>query len=281
MLEERRIEADGAQGRVPGRLTLPSERGAGLLLLGHGGGGSKDAERFVALARRYARGTGLAVLCIDGPAHGERAPRTGSREEDFRRVRRALASRASSEQMVGDWQAAAALAEKACDTGPAVAYAGFSMGMLFGAPTVAAMRAIRAAVFGVGGIPRPGGIEDLIRAVAGERAAQITAEETPSDQRVDVVLESAPRLDHCEVLMLNTTMDEVFPPEGALRFFAAIPGRRKRIAFWEGRHVELPAEAIDLSVEFLCRALDRPAPSGASSSSSASAGASASSFATG
>jgi dienelactone hydrolase len=257
-LEERRIEADGAKGKVPGRLYLPErDRGGGLLLLGHGGGGSKDAERFVALSRRYAGGTGLAVLCIDGPVHGERAPNTGSREADFRTVRRALASRASTEQMVGDWQAAALEVERRAGTGPAVAYAGFSMGTLFGVPTVAAMRGIRAAVFGVGGVARPGGLADLVRGVAGERAARITAEEDARDQRADAILEAAPRLDHCEVLMLNTTRDEVFPPEGALRLFDAIPGRRKRIVFFEGRHVELPAEAIDLSVAFVLRALGR------------------------
>jgi dienelactone hydrolase len=257
-LEERRIEADGPKGKVPGRLYLPDrEPGAGLLLLGHGGAGSKDAERFVALSRRYAEGTGLAVLCIDGPAHGERAPRTGSREEDFRAVRRTLASRASTEQMVADWQAAAAEVERRAGTGPALAYAGFSMGTLFGVPTVAAMRSVRAAVFGVGGVARPGGLADLIRGIAGERAARITAEEMATDERMDAVLEAAPRLDHCEVLMLNTTRDEVFPPEGALRLFEAIPGRRKRIAFWDGRHVELPAEAIDLSIAFVLRALGR------------------------
>ena len=43
-----------------------------LLLLGHGGGHSKDAERFVNLSRQYAEMTGLAVVCIDAVDHGER-----------------------------------------------------------------------------------------------------------------------------------------------------------------------------------------------------------------
>ena len=59
MREERVVIGD-----VPARLYVPP--GAdGLLLLGHGGGESKDGHRFVELARRYAQEVGLAVVCID------------------------------------------------------------------------------------------------------------------------------------------------------------------------------------------------------------------------
>ena len=69
VLAEERIETDG----VPARLYLP--RGAeGLLLLGHGGGKSKDSDRFVKLSRLYAESTGLAVVCMDAVDHGERIP---------------------------------------------------------------------------------------------------------------------------------------------------------------------------------------------------------------
>src|SRR5581483_10796341 len=53
-MRESRIETEG----IPGRLYEP-DGARGLLLLGHGGGGSKDEERFVGLARQYAEGTGL------------------------------------------------------------------------------------------------------------------------------------------------------------------------------------------------------------------------------
>jgi hypothetical protein len=59
--------------------------------------------------------------------------------------------------MVADWQKTA---EDLSSIGPAVAYVGFSMGMIFGAPTVASMASIKAAVFGVGGIPTGAGIDD-------------------------------------------------------------------------------------------------------------------------
>jgi hypothetical protein len=53
--------------------------------------------------------------------------------------------------------------------------------------------------------------------------------------------------------MLNMTLDQTFPPAGALEFFGAIPGRRKRIMFWEGDHLGLPSESIRHSMEFLKR----------------------------
>jgi dienelactone hydrolase len=217
-VREERIENDG----VPGRLYDPGGA-SGLLLLGHGGGGSKDDERFVELGRQYAEETGLAVVCIDGPAHGERAPKSGDTHEDERAIRRAIFQ--AGPQMVADWQKTAA---SLSSIGPAVAYVGFSMGMMYGAPTVAAMPSIKAAVFGVGGIP---------------------IEARDKRQWLSV----AAQLEHPQVLMLNMTQDTIFPPAGVLEFFAAIPGHKKRLMFWEGGHVGLPAESIRQSVAFVKR----------------------------
>lgn len=216
-MREERIEPAG----VPARLYLP-DGATGLLLLGHGGGNSKDDERFVGLGRQYAEGTGLAVVCIDIVGHGER------------RSEPVLAPTPESimpwimekvDQTVSDWKSTvAALAT----IGPPVAYAGFSMGMLLGAPTVCAIPEIRAVIFGVGGVPSALG-------------------------DASVLLDYAAKLGDRQVLMLNMTLDSLFPPVGALRFFEAIPGRRKRIMFWEGDHVGIPAEAIRLSVDFVRR----------------------------
>src|SRR3954467_516897 len=118
-----------------------------------------------------------------------------------------------------DWRAVAD------ELGNAVAYVGYSMGMLYGAPTVAAMPEVKAAVFGVGGIPAP---------VMRER-----------------LLDVASRLEHPQVLMINMTQDETFPVEGVHAFFDAIPGRKKRLMFWEGNHVGLPAESTRLRSAFL------------------------------
>lgn len=51
--------------------------------------------------------------------------------------------------------------------------------------------------------------------------------------------------------MLNKTQDEIFSTEDTHAFFDAIPGRQKRLMFWDGAHDDWPAEAIDQSVAFL------------------------------
>jgi dienelactone hydrolase len=126
--------------------------------------------------------------------------------------------------MVADWQTTA---DSLAAIGPAVAYVGFSMGMIFGAPTVAAMPSIKAAVFGVGGIPNG----------------------MPADHLLGI----AARLEHPQVLMLNMTLDDLFSTEGTHAFFDAIPGRKKRLMFWEGAHSALPSEAVRHSVAFVNR----------------------------
>lgn len=213
-MREERIEPGG----IPAKLYDPGEA-RGLLLLGHGGGQSKDDERFVGLGRQYADETGLAVVCIDAVQHGERKPEAAGPDAP------PLFHESSAELMVADWQKTV----DALDL-PAVAYVGFSMGMIFGAPTVAAMPSIKAAVFGVGGIPAPAGKEDpRLRSLLLDVASKIEA----------------------QVLLLNMTQDEIFPAQGTLDFFAAIPGRKKRAMFWEGNHVGIPAEAIRHSVAFV------------------------------
>ena len=138
-MSEERIDV----GDVPAKLYRPPGA-TGVLLLGHGGGHSKDSPRFVHLARQYADETGLAVVCIDAVSHGERQPAStggpipsGWHSQNI-------------DRMVQDWQATTTALEA---IGPAIAYVGFSMGAIFGFPTVAAMPTIRAAVFVVGGIP--------------------------------------------------------------------------------------------------------------------------------
>jgi pimeloyl-ACP methyl ester carboxylesterase len=217
-MREERIECGG----IPARLYHP-DGAKGVLLFGHGGGHSKDDERFVRLCRTHAGRTGLAVVCIDAVDHGERRPE-GVVSPD-------LPPRwhsGATPQMVADWQLTA---DALSSIGPAVAYVGFSMGAIFGAPTVAAMPSIRAAVFGVGGIPAGMGIDDPpLRAM---------------------LLDAASRLGHAQVLMLNMTLDEIFRTDDVHQFFDRIPGGRKRLMFWEGEHDDWPAEAIRHSTTFI------------------------------
>jgi pimeloyl-ACP methyl ester carboxylesterase len=212
-----RLEIEG----IPARIYEP-DGADGLLLLGHGGQGSKDEERFVALGRQYATETGLAVVCIDITGHGERQVASAPSPTPDTIMPWILAK---TEQTVADWKATA---KALSSIGPPIAYVGFSMGMLLGAPTVIAIPEIKAAVFGVGGVPT---------AMDGGSA----------------VLDYAPPLGDRQVLMLNMTLDTIFSPKGALEFFGAIPGRRKRIMFWEGDHSGLPSEAIRHSIDFVNR----------------------------
>jgi pimeloyl-ACP methyl ester carboxylesterase len=220
-VREERIERDG----IPARLYDPGDA-RGVLLLGHGGAHSKDSERFVRLSRTYAEQTGLAVVCIDAVDHGERKLEAVSAGASAGLPPQWHSTAAG--QMVADWQTTA---EALSSIGPSVAYVGFSMGTIFGAPTVASMESIKVAVFGVGGIPTGAGIDDPpLRAM---------------------LLGAASKLEHPQVLMLNMTRDEIFRTEDTHLFFDAIPGRRKRLMFWEGDHDDWPAEAIHLSVAFI------------------------------
>ncbi len=218
-MREERIETAG----VPGRLYDPGDA-RGLLLFGHGGGHSKDSERFVRLCRTYAEGTGLAVVCIDAVDHGERKPPAPSARLPVRW------HTSSAAQMVIDWHRTA---DALSSVGPPVAYVGFSMGMIFGAPTTASMPSIRVAVFGVGGIPAGGGIDD--------------------PPLRGMLLEAASGLENAQILMLNTTHDDIFPASGTHEFFGAIPGHRKRLMFWAGDHDSWPEEAIDHSIVLINR----------------------------
>jgi hypothetical protein len=130
--------------------------------------------------------------------------------------------------MVTDWQRAV---DGLASIDPAVAYVGWSLGMIFGAPAVAAMPSVKAAVFGGGGIPTGAWIDD--------------------PPLRSSLLEAASKLAHPEVLMANMTLDQLFRTEDAHHFFDAIPGRRRRLMFWEGNHDDWPAEAIRYSVGFI------------------------------
>lgn len=199
------------------------------MLLGHGGGHSKDSPRFERLARRYAAETGLAVACIDAVDHGERQPAVTGGE-----IPSGWHSR-TVDRMVEDWRSTAADLE---EIGPAIAYVGFSMGAIFGFPTVAAMGTIQAAVFIAGGLPNGGGIDD--------------------PRLGPLILDAAASLDDCHVLMLNKTGDEIFSVDGVRAAFEAVPGITNELLFWEGSHDDWPPDMIAYSIAFLRQHLATP-----------------------
>jgi dienelactone hydrolase len=205
---------------IPARVYEP-DGATGLLLLGHGGGQSKDGERFVRLCRQYAAATGLAVVCIDAVDHGERS-RGGATQD----IPRAWHS-STAPRMADDWRTvAAALAS----IGPAKAYVGFSMGAMFGLFTVDAIADLRTAVLVVGGIPA-GWVDD------------------PTLRQS--LLSAAGRLRDQRVLMINKTDDELFPAHGVHELHDAIATPHKTLRFWPGDHDGWPPDAIAASIEFI------------------------------
>lgn len=208
-------------GEVPTRLYDPGDARA-LLLLGHGGGHSKDGERFVRLSRQYADQTGLAVVCIDAVDHGERRPAAATD-----RLPSGWHSRAIP-RMVADWQRVVA---DLCSVGPPVAYVGFSMGAMFGLATVASMPTIVAAVFVVGGIPSAGWTDDA--------------------ELESVLVGAARGLGLAHVLMLNKEEDELFDGDDVRCLFESVAARSKELQFFRGGHDDWGPDLIDASVSFL------------------------------
>lgn len=217
MLREERIEHAG----IPARVYDPGDA-RGVVLVGHGAGSSKDAVPMPELCRDYADRTGLAVVCMDAIDHGERRPpdRPVGAPNHWQPT--------AVQDMVRDWHT---IAEHVSSMAPVVAFVGYSMGMIFGAPVVASMPDIKVTVFVVGGLPAVGGIgiPDLHGQLLGAAAG----------------------LAHTQVLMLNMTKDTAFPVADVHRFFDAIPGRKKRLMFWEAEHEAVPGEAHRQAVAFL------------------------------
>jgi predicted esterase len=200
-----------------------------LVLLGHGAHLSKDDPVMQLLAKGLCR-VPAAVALMDCPGHGERRAPDVTDDEFEADIARRMADPANYAQVRRDWIAieAAARAADARITGP-TAYAGFSMGAMYGLAIVADLPSVVAAVFALGGIRHQTGSDDLVR-------------------------DGARRLGDREVLMLNMTRDEYFPIAGAIELFETIPGP-KRMGVWSGTHVEIPPEAIDLALTFLRRTL--------------------------
>jgi uncharacterized protein len=226
-----RFEYTSRGDRVSGRLLLPAERGARrpLALVGHGAGGSKDAEYLDAAVGPWVRG-GAAVASIDFPLHGERASAKLSE-----RLLASLAPGAdrSEEPLWLDFVAQAVIdLERALDAlalhpeldpGRTV-YAGFSLGTILGTLFCAGEPRVRAAALAIGG----GGI--------GPEAADPALH----------IARFAPR----PVLFVNATQDQRIPRERAERLHAAA-GEPKQVLWFECGHGDLPGRALKAMWQFL------------------------------
>lgn len=247
-VRERRFDVARDGHVVPGLLWTPEapEQAAGdgaagaagegvpLVLIGHGGSGSKREDYVVALGRRLARHHGLAAAAIDGPVHGDRrgdaVPPPGLTILEF--SQRWSSDPKMTDEMVADWRATLDALQTAVGPGP-VGWWGLSMGTILGLPFVAAEPRIEVAVFGLMGLTGP------------TRAR---------------LADDAPRL-RCPVLFLMQMDDELFPKEAVLALFDAVGSPDKRLHAHPGPHSAVPAEEFRASEEFLARRLlGSPAP---------------------
>ncbi|HEY1737184.1 MAG TPA: alpha/beta fold hydrolase, partial [Acidimicrobiia bacterium] len=129
------LHVEGPWGTIPASLFVSRDTAAGapLILLGHGAHTSKDDVTMQVLARALARGVGAGVVTLDCPGHGDRRP-PGLDDDGFNALVQAnMTDPAVFDQLAIEWPLAADAARRH-DTrlsGP-VAYAGFSMGSIFG-----------------------------------------------------------------------------------------------------------------------------------------------------
>lgn len=216
---------EGYQGRrVPGLVFTPEDSASqkSLVMLGHGAGGSKDELQMQRIARWLVRRNQCGVAVIDGPVHGERA--SSGVDGGLQFIRQEMAKRGTYEAMAVDWQRTldACVALDDVDTSR-VAYLGFSMGTMFGVPTVASEPRFDCAVFAIGGISAP--------------------------MQQSFHVEAAKRIER-PVLMINQTEDEIFSRESAFHLYDALPGP-KRVFFYPGAHSAVPREAMERVGAFL------------------------------
>jgi fermentation-respiration switch protein FrsA (DUF1100 family) len=229
-VRERGFELEHHGRTVPGILWTPDEQvGAPwpLVLIGHGGSGSKREDYVVAIAHRLVRRHRLAAAAIDGPVHGDR--RTDPSSAPFL-VMAEFAQQwsangdAMTDAMVTDWRATldALVTLRDVADGP-IGWWGLSMGTILGLPVVAAEPRIAVAVLGLMGLTGP------------------------TRARIE---RDAPAV-HCPVLFLAQWHDELFPIADALALFEALGSTDKRLHAHPGGHGALPGEEFTGSADFL------------------------------
>ncbi len=123
--------------------------------------------------------------------------------------------------MVNDW---GIVVRKLAAIGPPTSYIGFSMGAIFGLPTVRSMPSITATVLVAGGIP---------------------GQEWTDDPDIhEILIDAAEELD---------SDDELFPPDNSQLLFDSLAGCSKRLTFSSGGHDDWDPELLDDAATFISR----------------------------
>jgi hypothetical protein len=231
-----RVAPEGPAGPVPTLVFLPEgehER-LPLVLMGHGAHLGKDDPIMQTLCGALAS-VPAAVAIMDAPGHGERRDASLSDSEWEAVVLGACGEAGVHAQLVAEWPLVIDAVRSTIPhvTGP-VAYAGFSMGSIFGLSIVGELLEVRAALFVVGGY------------VGDARLSSPAVNE--------LIAKGISRLGDRPVLMVNMTRDESFPIDRAIDVLEAIPGPRS-MQVYVGGHTELPPESMSPMLRFLRRQL--------------------------
>jgi len=231
---ERRFTIDGAGGRpVPSVLWTREEapERPPLILIGHGGSGSKDSEGNLDHRDNFTGRLGIATVAIDGPVHGERGGVTSTDDPRYSEMWRRPSV---IDDMIIDWTCTLdALLKLGEFNSTAVGYFGLSMGTMFGLPYVASEPRIIAAVLGKCGLV---GTSIDRSGIAGRLAAD------------------APRV-VCPVLYHVQWDDERFERGSALELFDMIGSADKRLQSIPGLHGGSSFESTETMRMFLANRL--------------------------
>lgn len=116
---------------VPGVLWTPSATvPQATVLLFHGGSGHKRSERHLQMGRWFASTSGLAVIAIDGPYHGDRVPAPMASSAYQQLIADEGIERVTA-RMTADWlEAVSALADLGLADDAHVSVFGMSMGAI-------------------------------------------------------------------------------------------------------------------------------------------------------
>lgn len=200
-----------------------------LVLVGHGGSGHKTSQLVMDIARPLVEHHGFVVAAIDGPVHGARRDEFDAGERVRTEFRDLWARGGSVEPMVADWRATLdALCAMPQVDSTRVGWYGISMGTAYGLPLVAQEPRLRCAVLGMWGTSR-----------------------VNSQRLVDDA-----RLTRVPVLFQRKRHDEFFTPEGQVEIYEALASADKRLAEYDGGHVDPAGEQLADSIDFLVRVLD-------------------------
>jgi predicted esterase len=236
MPEPVHIVVDGPAGPVPSLVFLPEGEHERLpvVLMGHGAHLGKDDSIMQALCGALARVPAVVVI-MDAPGHGERRDPALGDDEWNARVLERCGDPDVHTQLVAEWPLLLAATREAVPAASGrVAYAGFSMGSIFGLSIVGELADVDAALFVVGGY------------VAGDRANAVAVNK--------LIEKGVARLGERPVLMVNMTRDESFPIARAIDVLESIPGPCS-MQVYVGGHTDLPPESMSGMLRFLRRVL--------------------------